>query len=77
MRRLNSSRTLVEASVEREANTTQREHQEQEIEDHPRLAGKLLHRYKSAQVLKALQSLATLAVPGDHESAALQAEQLP
>lgn len=64
-------------SVECEAKTTEGEHQEKEIQNHPSFPGELFHGCKSAQVLQALQSRDTLAVPGDHESAALHAEHVP
>ena len=67
----------MEAFKQSEAQTAKRHDQEKEIQNHPGLLGGLFHWSRCRKILESAQSNATFAVPGDHDSTDLQAEQVP
>jgi len=72
-----SSTLLVEAPVQSEGQTAKRQDQEKEIQNHTGFLRGLLHGCRCREILESAQSRATFAVPGDQDSADLQAEQVP
>jgi hypothetical protein len=71
------NRFLAEAPVQSEGQTAKRQDQEKEIQNHPGFLRGLLHGRRCGEILESAQSRATFAVPGDHDSTDLQAEQVP
>ena len=67
----------MHAAVEREAQATHRQDEEEQIEHHSCALCGFLGCCRSSKIEKVVQIRATFAVPGDQARAFLQAEQVP